>query len=451
MAERFLHADEIRARFSRSMSAMYQNEVPAYGTLLSLVADVNKKVLDKNPDLKNRLSKTDNLLRINEERHGAIRIGTASELKVIARIFRVMGMYPVGYYDLTQANVPVHSTAFRPIEAKSLSHSPFRVFTSLLRTELIKDKALREKSTEILNAREIFTERLRVLLNRAEEDGGLTEQDATEFISEATFTFKWHHSAATSKAFYEDLKKEDPRAADIVCFKGPHINHLTPRTLDIDTIHKEMPRRGMQAKNVVEGPPPSCPVLLRQTSFKALTEDVYFEGVKGSHTARFGEIEQRSAALTRNGRALYDTLLNTVRASILPTPDGSNEAEYMKVLKEVFTAFPSSKEEMRSQRLAYFYYFKTDKGTSHHVTQDNLEDSIRQGLVDFSPVTYEDFLPVSAAGIFASNASEKKTEDEFSSSSKDAFEEALGESVLDEFGLYEEIERKSLLDLFNNG
>ncbi len=34
-------ADEIREHFSQAMSAMYQQEVPQYGTLLELVADVN--------------------------------------------------------------------------------------------------------------------------------------------------------------------------------------------------------------------------------------------------------------------------------------------------------------------------------------------------------------------------------------------------------------------------
>ena len=36
-----LTADEIRELFSQAMSAMYQQEVPQYATLLELVADVN--------------------------------------------------------------------------------------------------------------------------------------------------------------------------------------------------------------------------------------------------------------------------------------------------------------------------------------------------------------------------------------------------------------------------
>ena len=212
-----------------------------------------------------------------------------------------------------------------------------------------------------------------------------------------------------------------------MCFKGPHINHLTPRTLDIDYIHAQMPARGMNAKNVVEGPPPSHPILLRQTSFKALTEAVKFEGEEGLHTARFGEIEQRGAALTPKGRALYDAILNDVRATITPTPDGSNAAEYMKILEQKFTDdFPTSLEEWKEQGLAYFQYY-----------QDGDE-------VKYTPITYEDFLPVSAAGIFASNASEKTKEDTFQSSSKDDFEKALGGKVSSEFDLYKAMQEQSL-------
>lgn len=450
MTRNFVPSDEIRARFSRAMSVMYREEVPAYGTLLELVADVNKRVLDANPLLKNKLSQTDNLERINEERHGAIRLGSAKELNMMARVFAVMGMKPVAYYDLTQANVPVHSTAFRSIDAASLSRSPFRVFTSLLRTELIKDENLRKRSEEILNEREIFTPRLYELVEKAEKQGGLDETDTEDFITQATYTFKWHEDAATDKAFYEALKKADPRAADIVCFKGPHINHLTPRTLEIDIIQEDMPKRGMNAKNVVEGPPPSCPILLRQTSFKALTEKVKFSGEEGLHTARFGEVEQRNAALTPKGRALYDELLEEVRQRIVPTPDGSNAAEYMRILGEVFEKFPSSPKDMRAQKLAYFQYFITDKGRAEGINVDDLEELIAGGFVDFIPITYEDFLPVSAAGIFASNASDKTTVDTFKSSSQEEFEDALGQHVLSEFALYQAMEDESLKAIFKN-
>lgn len=445
MSNDFVPPHAIRTRFSRAMSLMYREEVPAYGTLLDLVRDVNDSVLENDPALKKKLSASDNLERISEERHGAIRLGKAEELQTMSRLFGVMGMKAVSYYDLTQAGVPVHSTAFRATDGDELSKSPFRVFTSLLRTELIPEPDMRIKCEEILENRDIFGDELRYLIEKAEKEGGLNDEDTDTFIHEATQVFKWHEGAVVDKDFYLKLKALDPRAADIVCFKGPHINHLTPRTLDIDEVQSQMPERDINPKNVIEGPPTTTPVLLRQTSFKALTESVKFHGIEGEHTARFGEIEQRGAALRPEGRSLYDELLNKVRETITPAIDGSNADEYMQILEETFQAFPSTHEEMREQHLAYFQYFLTEKGKSNNgAVTLNLDNLIRDGLVDYIPITYEDFLPVSAAGIFSSNASDHDTKDLFKSSSQEDFEEALGHEVLSEFDLYEEIEKSSI-------
>jgi uncharacterized glyoxalase superfamily metalloenzyme YdcJ len=38
-----------------------------------------------------------------------------------------MGMDPVGYYDLSVAGIPVHSTAFCPTSEDALRVNPFRV------------------------------------------------------------------------------------------------------------------------------------------------------------------------------------------------------------------------------------------------------------------------------------------------------------------------------------
>ena len=107
MSSAYVSSDEIRDQFSSAMSAMYQQEVPQYGTLLSLVEAVNREVLAANPELNGALQESDELARINVERHGAIRVGSADELAMLRRMFAVMGMEPVGYYDLAAAGVPV--------------------------------------------------------------------------------------------------------------------------------------------------------------------------------------------------------------------------------------------------------------------------------------------------------------------------------------------------------
>lgn len=443
----FLSPDAIRASFSSAMSSMYRTEVPAYGTLLSLVAEVNAKTLAASPEMAQRLEQTDTLERISEERHGAIRVGTPAELSMLRRVFAVMGMYPVGYYDLSEAGVPVHSTAFRPVGDAALKINPFRVFTSLLRLDLIEDAALREEARKTLDARQIFTAKAILLLEKAEMNGGLDAADAASFVQEILETFRWHDHASVSNDLYRRLHDAHRLIADVVSFKGPHINHLTPRTLDIDAVQALMPANGISPKAVIEGPPTrNCPILLRQTSFKALEESVSFVNAEGnweqgSHTARFGEIEQRGIALTPKGRALYDRLLTKSREVIRPAADGSNAQAYIDALQDAFADFPDDWETIRTEKLGYFRYSPVATST---IRGSDLEELIRKGAVQFDPIVYEDFLPVSAAGIFQSNLGDTTAQNFAASPSQQEFELHLGAPVLDEFEHYANLENASI-------
>ena len=439
-----LSPDAIRTRFSRAMSEMYRQEVPQYGALMALVAETNRAVLRADPDLAARLGRVDALDRIDLERHGAIRLGTAGELATMRRLFAVMGMVPVGYYDLSASGVPVHSTAFRPVDDAALARNPFRVFTSLLRLDLVPDAALREQARAILARRRIFTAGALALIDRAERAGGLAAADADAFVQEALHTFRWHGETAVDAGTYRRMRAVHPLVADVVCFKGPHINHLTPRTLDIDAVQAGMPGRGMAAKPLVEGPPPRrCPILLRQTSFKALEEPVTFAGdaAPGTHTARFGEVEQRGLALTVRGRALYDRLLAGARA------EGEGEG-YAARLAAAFRAFPDDEAELRRQGLGVFRYALTAAGraaagraaTPAHAT---LDDLVASGHVEAQPVVYEDFLPVSAAGIFRSNLGDAGPQGPRAAPDRPGFEAALGAPVADGMALHLAAERRS--------
>jgi len=375
----FRHPDQLRADFSQGLSDMYREEVPAYGQLIEIVGRINAGHEG---------------LRTDGERHGAIRLGTAAELNLIGRVFNVLGMHPVGYYDLSVAGLPVHSTAFRPITADAFNISPFRMFTSLLRMDMLPDD-LRQIAETALTSRSIFSDAGHELLNKAEAQGRLNAADGAAFVREAIAIFAWRKRAHVDLKTYKALLKEHALIADIVSFQGPHMNHLTPRVADIDAAHTMMAEAGMEIKDTIEGPPRrNAPILLRQTAFKALTEAVEFKTSEGwetaHHTARFGEIEQRGAALTPTGRALYDKCLAA----------------------KDFSSFPDTQADLQSKNLAYF----DSAGTT---------------------LTYEDFLPVSAAGIFKSNLREAEESETQSATGNQAdFERALGRSVLNMFDLY---------------
>ncbi|WP_447933915.1 2-oxoadipate dioxygenase/decarboxylase HglS [Stenotrophomonas lactitubi] len=451
MSASFVSPDVIRRLFAQAMSRMYRTEVPLYGTLVELVERINTEVLAQDPALAAQLLRNDERARLDEERHGAIRVGTPQELATLRRLFAVMGMYPVGYYDLSVAGVPVHSTAFRPLTAAALALNPFRVFTSLLRLELIEDEVLRAQSAEILARRRIFTDDALALIDQAEREGGLTQADAERFVEQALATFRWHGDATVDLPTYHALHKAHRLVADVVSFRGPHINHLTPRTLDIDAAQAAMIEHGMAAKAVIEGPPRrACPILLRQTSFKALEEAVHFPdnegGDAGTHTARFGEIEQRGLALTAKGRALYDQLLTQARDA---GGAGSTGGDYGQRLQAVFASFPDDHDTLRQEGLGYYRYQLTDAGRAapERVADLPAEVLVAAGLATADPIVYEDFLPVSAAGIFQSNLGGGEQRAYAAHANREAFEQALGAAVNDEFEIYERIQAESLAAL----
>lgn len=447
----FVPKADIRHAFSQAMSQMYQDEVPLYKELIELVADVNAQTLADNHALQQQLTHTGEIERIDLERHGAIRLGLPSELATMRQLFAVMGMYPVGYYDLAPSGVPVHATAFRSLDSDELQRSPFRVFCSLLRPELIDDDNLRQMALDTLHNRQIFSDDVLALIAKSQQDGGLNADDAKRFVNEAIKTFQWHKTSPISQAFYNQLLSQHRLIADVVGFYGPHINHLTPRTLDIDQAQQEMIRRGMAAKEIIEGPPRrQCPILLRQTSFKALNEDIIFTDSQagteqeGSHSARFGEIEQRGIALTPKGHQLYDRLLNQARTSLAVPPEKDPEA-YYTALQDSFAQFPDDYQRLYDEGLAYFYYQLNDAPTQENADND-IPTLLKRGVLRLEPIVYEDFLPVSAAGIFQSNLGDDAKSAYDASSNQAAFERDLGTKVHDMHTLYQAMMDNSLTD-----
>ncbi len=437
---------EIRSAFTKALSDMYRHEVPLYGALLNLVQTINQQILANDTSMAGLNQTTDPLERLSAEHHGAIRLGSAQELFNMRRLFAVMDMHPVAYYDLSTSGLPVHSTAFRPITLEALNANPFRVFTSLLRLELLSDPVLHEKAQFLMAQRQILTPGALELIEIYESNQGLNENQAEQFILEALETFRWHKQAKVDFETYQQFLEAHPLVADIVCFHGPHINHLTPGTLDIEACQQAMIQQSMHPKEIIEGPPArSIPILLRQTSFRALSEPVDFFQADGtvmpaSHTARFGEIEQRGMALTPKGRKLYDKLLIQSNGISIEHPQEADD--FYSNQKKVFADFPDNAMELHNQALGYFQYeLNPQDDINVPVT---LEHLITSNTLVLIPLTYEDFLPVSAAGIFRSNLQHQQANEVVSESNQHAFERDLGCPVINEFDIYRQIQQESL-------
>jgi uncharacterized glyoxalase superfamily metalloenzyme YdcJ len=436
---------ELRARFAVTLSGLYGREVPAYRTLVEVSHQVNADVAASLGDTAERLGSLD---RVTAERHGAIRVGTPTELAQVARIFAAMGMHPTGYYDLRDASassVPVVSTAFRPLDSDELAANPFRVFTSLLATtdRRFFSADLSARLHTFLERRELFPPELLTLADRATAEGALSSDDAEVFLSLAAQSFSLS-TEPIDRAWYTELERVSAVAADIGGVTSTHINHLTPRVLDIDALYARMSERGIQMIDAIQGPPrwAGPDVLLRQTSFRALAEPRRFREADGTVTdgslrVRFGEVEARGIALTRPGRVLYD------RAVVDADAAGPQDAATVWARH-----FPSSETELFTSGLGvYTVHAANDRRRDGAPPEGSVEDLIRAGWLVAEPVVYEDFLPRSAAGIFQSNLTDAGTKEAGVAGADldaDWLEGVLDRPLNDPFDLYEQQCRQSL-------
>jgi uncharacterized glyoxalase superfamily metalloenzyme YdcJ len=401
---------QLRALFAAGLSAMYAAEVPAYGALVQVSEEVNRDYVTRHPDAE-RLG---SLRRVTAERHGAIRVGSPAELAAVADLFAAFGMLPVGYYDLrsAQSPIPVVSTAFRPVDTDELARNPFRVFTSMLATRDPRyfDAGLRTRVEAFIAPRQLFDPALLTKARTIAADGCCDADAARDFVAAAVAAFALS-SAPIDKAWYDELSGVSAVAADIAGVGSTHINHLTPRVLDIDDLYGRTTRRGITMIDAIQGPPRTDgpAVLLRQTSFRALDEPRLFRGRDGnvgpgSLRVRFGEVEARGVALTPLGRQRYD-------AAMAGTDPAQAWSDY----------FPSTDAQMAAEKLAYY-----------------------RGGDPTAPIVYEDFLPASAAGIFRSNLDrDTKAADLADDSGYDFYgmgwlAGAIGRDIHDPYALYDE-------------
>jgi uncharacterized glyoxalase superfamily metalloenzyme YdcJ len=330
----------------------------------------------------------------------------------------------------------VVSTAFRPVAADELARNPFRMFTSMLVTDDRRffSADLQSRLDAFLGRRTLFAPELLRLADRSVAAGGLDADDALRFLDLATASFALS-GEPIDRAWYAELEAVSAVAADIGGVASTHINHLTPRVLDIDALYRQMQARGIAMIDAIQGPPSwhGPDVLLRQTSFRALEERRPFREadgsvVPGSLRVRFGEVEARGIALTPAGRDRYDAMLAEVDARLAALAGGRPGVSAPAELRQEVAAdvwaerLPATELGLLSEGLAYFTLElataadqvcaatpfvpsaqRTRSGELGATERQRIAALIDAGVLAATPIVYEDFLPRSAAGIFQSN------------------------------------------------
>ena len=461
----FVDPRVLQDRLFAALSTMFAGEVPLYGGALAVNEACNaaacRLLAARFPGLRAGVAPA----ALGAERHGAIRIGRPDEYRQVGRLFACFAMEPHGFYDMTSVGAkrqPIIATAFR-----SRRRPEHRMFCSLLVTDGFSADVRRRIEEALAPRDVLGDEARRLLDRHDRNGGLDADEGAALVGECVGRIFAWTGRGGPHELYRDLVAADMRIAADIACFPSHHLNHLAFNSLAIDLFTAAMRRclaerddawfraragavlagladrtdaalvrlllpgvpaalptgeavpaavvEGIAAdladrlgtepfalhrlphtgfKESTEGPPADVPVLLRQDSYRALTEPVSFGllaggTVAGSHTARFGEVEQRGYACSLQGRALYDDCL--ARGS-----DGA-----------AFAPLGRSADELFARGQIVGRYRPTAAGLAARAAgarlTGDLEVLLAAGLVSREPLRYEDFLPVSAAGIFASN------------------------------------------------
>ena len=345
-------------------------------------------------------------------------------------MFGALGMFPCGFYDLRDAApapVPVVSTAFRPLDRDELAANPFRVFTSMLVPEDRRffDRGPRAAGCRrFLAARELFPAELL--------GAGRRRRSSTGSSRRPTQTASWSWPPRRSRcppdpvdrAWYTELERVSGVAADIGGVTSTHINHLTPRVLDIDDLYASMQARGIEMIDEIQGPPrwDGPDVLLRQTSFRALAEPRTFRDADGEVSAGTLRVAVRrgrgpghrahpggSGAFRRARRRASTAASPRTRTSSAPTWHRRCGAR----------GCPPRSATSAWKDSGFFTYRGRPGRAAGRPSQEQVaalergdpSALVRAGVLHPEPIVYEDFLPRSAAGIFASNLTDGGTVD----------------------------------------
>jgi uncharacterized glyoxalase superfamily metalloenzyme YdcJ len=126
-------------------------------------------------------------------------------------------------------------------------------------------------------------------------------------------------------------------------------------------------------------------------------------------------------------------------------------AEYQKQYAAPFSAFPRTLPELIEQGLVLACYYPTSKGLAERgtISTTDLGQLVADGLIAREGLRYEDFLPVSAAGIFASNLNQYGTQSTAAAKptyKKEQLEVILGRAIIDTDAVYWGLQAESIIE-----
>lgn len=281
-----LPAAVLRARFVESATAKFASNVPDFVALRELVRAQGG---------------------VFRNDHGAIRTADPAVRALIVRAARVLGLHRDRDYLF-----PAKKLVSFDLQAEGQDASQFKIFVSQVDLEAFPPAVaslLREDCAQQAAAvdHRAFIDQI----ERAEQQGGLSEADADGFVEHFVSRLMHRNGAPLRRSTLEAVAAVSPEAASALAL-GPDFNHVTIDVLaagfeGIEAMAAAMAARGFKLLPAIQGAPGSK---LRQTATMAATMAtpvLEADGSLGSAPTekQFVEIIERAQARAEDGALLW--------------------------------------------------------------------------------------------------------------------------------------------------
>lgn len=214
---------KIGTRVAQALTEMYAEQNPIFALMLAMAKKASG--IDRAPVV-----------------HGAIRLPEGAEYIGAVEVMQACGLTLQNTYHLPRHKIIASAACPDP-----LAHESFRMFMSMLRvndavdqivaspkTDFVKSnpQLFREKVSSALDNRSGINTDLLILAQEANENDGLPEEKAHQFIGLVINWLKMNKETHIDQELYNVLVAEGSDVlADVICFDKTHLNHLTPQIL----------------------------------------------------------------------------------------------------------------------------------------------------------------------------------------------------------------------------
>lgn len=277
---------QVRACFVEAATAKFARNVPDFVTLRALV--------------------TENGGRFHND-HGAIRTADPAVRELFVRAARVMGLLRERDYRF-----PAKKLVSFDLQVIGEDASQFKIFVSQVDLDAFPAEVARRVREDCARqAAAVDHAPLIALIKQAESHGGLSETQATQFVTHVVEKLMHRNGPPLARATLDAVAAVSGEAASALAL-GPDFNHVTIDVraagyVGIEAMAAAMQARGFRLLPAIQGTPGT---MLRQTATMAATMDtpvLEADGRTGTAPSekQFVEIIERAQARDNDGAPLW--------------------------------------------------------------------------------------------------------------------------------------------------